>query len=509
MRGPFSDGLVAIRSRETLSALPAGLATLSQSLASPMIRSLLFPARRTSLGHVRFRPAARVACALLTALVAVVSPATAAPGAPRPNVIFILADDLGYGDLACYGARDIRTPHLDALARAGVRFTAAYSNGPECTPARTAFLTGRHPQRAGGMECPIGTGNVGRYDEAIRLRARNDLGLPPAQAVLAPALRAAGYANAVVGKWHMGYEPKFNPLDQGFDRFLGILGGNVDHYRHNELSPLPVLLRDRTPVRLAGYLGDLLRDEAAAFLRDRRPGGDPFFLYLALVAPHFPFQPPGRPDAPAPTTENWTKGTRADYVAMVEHMDAAIGDLLAQLERQGLARDTLVVFASDNGAMLPGSNAPFRDFKETLFEGGIRIPVIARWPASLPAGRADDRPLQLFDLTASLLHFAGAAPPATRPLDGHAVLADVAAGLASPERDFFWRARRGDRTWRAVRSGPLKFISRTDPGAGTDWLFDLAADPSEKNDLLAARPADAARLRATLARWEASVPAER
>ena len=174
----------------------------------------------------------------LTLLLAI--PVCPAAPAQRPNIVFILADDLGYGDLACFGAKDVRTPHLDTLAKNGVRFTNAYANGPECTPSRTAILTGRYPQRAGGMECPIGTGNVGRYDEAIRLRERNDLGLPPNMAVLAPALKAAGYSTVLLGKWHMGYEPKFNPLDQGFDQFLGTLGGNVDYYRHDELSPLPV-----------------------------------------------------------------------------------------------------------------------------------------------------------------------------------------------------------------------------------------------------------------------------
>jgi N-acetylgalactosamine-6-sulfatase len=176
----------------------------------------------------------------------------AEPSPERPNIVFILADDLGYGDLACFGAKDVRTPHIDSLARDGVRFTNAYANGPECTPSRTAILSGRHPQRAGGMECPIGTGNVGRYDEAIRLRERNDLGLPPRMAVLAPGLKSAGYATALIGKWHMGYDAKFNPLDQGFDRFFGILGGNVDYYRHRELSELLVFFRDRSPVQQNG-----------------------------------------------------------------------------------------------------------------------------------------------------------------------------------------------------------------------------------------------------------------
>lgn len=433
----------------------------------------------------------------------------AQPSAPRPNIVFLLADDLGYGDLPAFGAKDVRTPHLDALAARGVRFTQAYSNGAECTPARTAILTGRHARRAGGMECPIGTGNVGRYDEAIRLRERNDLGLPPRMAVLAPALKTAGYNNAVIGKWHLGYEPKFNPLDQGFDRFFGILGGNVDFYRHRELSELPVFFRDREPVQRSGYMTDLLRDEAVAFIREQRPDGSPFFLYLAFTAPHFPFQPPGQPDEPMPTAEQWMKGTRKDYVAMIESMDTAIGRVVDALAARGLDRNTLIVFASDHGAMLPGSNAPWRDYKETLFEGGIRTPVIARWPGRIPAGRVDDRPWTLMDLTASFLDLAGAHPPAGQALDGHPVLVDVINDRATPARDFFWRARRGERTWRAVRSGALKLVSREDPGQREEWLFDLEADPREETNLLGRRGEAAARLRQLIVAWEKNVQPER
>src|SRR5688500_17224127 len=258
--------------------------------------------------------------ALLVAIGMLVTiPVRAAAPAQRPNIVFILADDLGYGDLACFGAKDVRTPHIDALAREGVRFTNAYANGPECTPSRTAILTGRYPQRAGGMECPIGTGNVGRYDEAVRLREKNDLGLPPHMAVLAPGLKAAGYATVLLGKWHMGYEAKFNPLDQGFDRFLGTLGGNVDYYRHDELSELPVFFQDRVPTQREGYMTDVLRDEAVGYIRQQRADGTPFFMFLSFTAPHFPFQPPNRPGDPRPTTGQWMKGTRDNYVAMIEH----------------------------------------------------------------------------------------------------------------------------------------------------------------------------------------------
>jgi N-acetylgalactosamine-6-sulfatase len=321
-------------------------------------------------------------------------------------------------------------------------------------------------------------------------------------------LKSAGYATAVIGKWHMGYEPKFNPLDQGFDRFFGILGGNVDFYRHRELSALPVLLRDRRPVQAEGYMTDLLRDESLAFIREQR-AGLPFFLFLSFTAPHFPFQPPGRPHDPMPTAEQWMKGTRQDYVAMIENMDIAVGAVLEALKARGFDRNTLVVFTSDHGAMLPGSNAPWRDYKETLFEGGIRTPVLARWPARLPANRVDHRVWTLMDLTASFLHFSGGRVPAGVTLDGVPVLADVAEGRPTAARDFFWRARRGERTWRAVRSGAMKLVSREDAGRREEWLFDLDRDPQEKIDLKPERPEAVQRLRDRLVTWEREVRAER
>lgn len=424
--------------------------------------------------------------------------------ARQPNIVFMLADDLGYGDLPSFGATDVRTPYLDRLAKEGVRFTQAYANGPECTPSRTSILTGRHPQRPGGLECPVGTGNVGRYDDAIRLREQNDLGLPPQMAVLAPGLKQAGYATALIGKWHLGYEPKFNPLNQGFDRFFGILGGNVDYFRHIELSDLPVFIEGREPVSREGYMTDLFRDEAVSFIRQQK-SDRPFFLFLSFTAPHFPFQPPGAADEPMPTAEQWTKGTRENYVAMIENMDEAVGAVMTALREAGADEDTLIVFASDHGAMAPGSNGPYRDFKETLFEGGIRTPALARWPGQLAAGTVEDRPWMLMDLAASFLQLAKATPPDGQPLDGHPVLVDVIEGKPSPARDFFWRARRGDRTWRAVRSGEWKWIGREDAGEQEEWLFHLRDDPTETTDAKAAQPAEVVRLKGLVKTWENEV----
>jgi len=432
----------------------------------------------------------------------------AAAARELPNIVLILADDLGYGDIAGYGASDVKTPHLDLLATEGVRFTQFYGGGPECTPSRTALLTGRFPERAGGMECAIGVGNVGRYDHAINLALGRDLGLPPEEAVLAPALRRAGYVNGVFGKWHLGYEPKFNPLGQGFDEFFGFLGGFVDYFRHRELSDLKVLYRNREAVQAEGYMTHLITAEAELFIARHRDR--PFFLYAAYGSPHFPFQAPDDGAKPPPTT--WAEvyaGSRATYAAMVEDLDAQVGRLLASLERHGLARDTLVVFTSDHGAMPPGRNLPFARGKTTLFEGGLRVPAIVRWPARLPAGHVSHQPAWMMDLTASLLAAAGTVPPDERVLDGMDVLDHVAQGFPDFSRKFFWRFRRDAITWRAIRDGSEKYIHLEDGTRMTEWRFNLSADPAELHDYAASDPSGTERLRRSITDWEREVHTDR
>ena len=421
----------------------------------------------------------------------------------KPNIVFLFADDLGYGDIACYGAPDARTPNLDRLARQGVRFTHHYSNGTECSPTRTALLSGRYQQRIGGLECAIGTGNVGRYDDAIRLAEQHDLGLPPGEAVLPRAIKQAGYATAAFGKWHLGYEAKFTPLAYGFDRFFGCLGGNVDYFTHKELSPLPVLYLDRKPVEREGYMTHLIAHDALAFIRENKDR--PFFLYVPFTTPHFPFQGPN--DAGIRfTKENWTQGTRAKYVELLEDLDTQIGRILGALDDTGLTGKTLVVFASDNGAMAPGRNLPFRNYKSTVFEGGIRVPLIVRYPGRIRPSLVSQQPCITMDLTRSFLRIAGAKPPADRPLDGIDIIAHVEGNRPDCRRTLFWRGRRGDRIERAVRDGNLKYVHRhLDDGSDHESLFDLARDPEEKNDLLGKRPADASRLKALLADWEREV----
>jgi N-acetylgalactosamine-6-sulfatase len=441
--------------------------------------------------------------------------ALAAEPATKPDILLIMADNLGHGDLSCYGCPDIQTPNIDRLAAQGVRFTNFYSNGPECSPTRTALLTGRYQQRVPGLECALGTGNVGRYDDAIALAEKHELGLPPKESVLGPLLKQAGYHTVALGKWHLGYEKHLLPPHHGFDYFLASLGGTIDYFYHNEPTGEPVLYENLTRVTRDGYFTDLITDGAVDFLR-KQPAGQPIFLYLPYTAPSAPFQHPDRkPDQPkvshAWDSTDWQKGDRDTLRAIIERLDQGVGKVLKTVEETGRADTALVIFCSDNGAYpIAASNAPFRGHASELFEGGIHVACMARWPGCLPVGVVDDRPTMTFDLTASILAAAGCTPPADRPLDGVDILGQIAAGQPSEPRPLFWRARRADRTWRAVRDGNLKYLSRQDGTELEEYVFDLAKDPGESNNLIQTLPDAATRLKRQMAAWERNVaPARR
>ena len=422
----------------------------------------------------------------------------------RPNIVFILADDMGYGDLGCYGCPDIKTPNIDGLARQGLRLTSYYANGPECTPTRTALMTGRYQQRVGGLECAIGLGGVGRYDDAIRLAGQHQLGLPPVQNMLLRGLAASGYATAICGKWHLGYEPQYLPLKHGFSYAFGPLGGAVDYFHHIEPGGGPVLFQNDQPVRREGYMTDLIAEEACNFLR--RTQDKSFFLYVPFNAPHSPFQGPNDRRPEPVSGDEMGRGSRAKYVEMVERLDDRIGTILKTLDETGAAANTLVIFASDNGGPQHSRNDPFSGRKGTTYEGGIRVPCILRWPGKLTAGSESSQVAMTVDLTASILSASGDGTrnvPAT--LDGMDIIGHLQSGKPDIARTLFWRQRRGTITWRGVRDGDLKLVSKQDGSQRQDWLFDLASDKAEKNDLTQSRAKDMQRLRGLLAGWEEDV----
>lgn len=428
----------------------------------------------------------------------------------RPNIILFLADDLGYGDVGCYGDTGISTPTIDRLADQGLLFRQFYANAPECSPTRTALLTGRYQHRVGGLECAIGVGNVGRYDDAIRLQKAGELGLPVEETSVARLLKDAGYRTAICGKWHLGYEPKFSPSLHGFEHAFYAIGGAMDYFHHSEPPPsgLPALFLNSQPIKREGYFTDLVTQEANDFLRRQSPDA-PFFLYVPYTAPHSPYQGPGdhRRNPLPPDSPLWKQGTapREVYQAMIECMDQGMGIILRTLNEMGLAGNTLVIFMSDNGGTRSARNTPFSGQKGGLFEGGIRVPCIARWPGVLKPGSVSDAACITMDFSASMVRAAGTAPKPERPFDGIDILRQEQEGRAGEKRALFWRARRAQTTHRAVREDSLKYIQVENEKGREEHLFDLESDPGEKTDVCTQRSEDVRRLKALLSRWERRV----
>ena len=417
---------------------------------------------------------------------------------PRPNIVLILADDLGSADLSCYGSKDLRTPAIDSLAAAGLRFRQAYANAPECTPSRCALLTGRYQQRVGGLECAIGLGNVGRYDEAVWLQKRGELGLPASESTLPKLLKARGYDTAIFGKWHLGYLDKFGPNRHGFDEFFGILGGAADYFRYTEEDKAMVLRHNGKPVQTNGYLTDLVGQNALKWLK-KRTNKKPFFLYVPFSAPHSPFQT--REDETKAGVQ-WRGANRPALLKMIEQMDEQVGAILRQIDEMGARENTIVLFMSDNGAPAGGSNAPLRGAKSSVYEGGIRMPLLVRWPGVLAPGSLTDQVTLMMDVTATL---AGAAGVAGAKFDGLDLRAEWRGERPLRKRTVFWRYKREKNRRKAVRDGDWKLVSDT----GKESLFNLSTDPLEKENLSESNPAVAARLRGLLADWEKATAALR
>lgn len=419
----------------------------------------------------------------------------------KPNLIFIVADDLGFADLGCYGGRPADwgpvSPHLDALAAGGLRLTEGYANSPVCSPTRFALMTMRYQYRLrGGMEEPIHSGSKGS----------TTLGLPATMPTLPSLLREAGYATALVGKWHLGYPPAFGPLRSGYDEFYGIMAGGVDYFTHRSSKGDHDLYAGEASHQEAGYLTDLLSRRAVEYVErqaQQAKEGKPFFLSLHYTAPHWPWET--RDDAAvAPTLSNLFHldgGNVHTYRRMIHHMDEGIGTLVAALRAQGLLENTLIVFTSDNGGERFSDNWPLVGGKMDLTEGGIRVPWIAHWPAAIPAGSVSRQHCMTMDWSATLLDLAGGRAHPDHPLDGVSLAKVLRDPSQTFERPLYWRMNH--RGQRALRRGDWKYL-RVD---GHDYLFDLRADERERANLAARDPARLAALRADWEAWEATVPA--
>jgi arylsulfatase A len=419
--------------------------------------------------------------------------------AAPPNVIFILMDDFGYADLGCYGGREIRTPNIDRIAAEGLRFENFYSNAPVCTPTRCAFITGRWQQRV-GFEYAMGYGaeNFVRQNGAwVKSTDFHGFGLPTTQPSIAKFLKAAGYATGAFGKWHLGLKDEFNPLHHGFDEFFGEMLGHCDYYQHDYYDGTHALRDGLQSVRHDGrYLTDMLNERAVAFIRDH--AARPFFLYVPHLAVHAPWQAPDKPETPFVTKETMYEGTREIYCAMVERVDLGVGRILAELEKAGIADNTLIVLSSDNGGERLSDNRPLFHNKTTLWEGGIHVPCVMRWAARLPRGRVVKQPAITMDLTATFLAAAEAKTPSDYRPDGLNLLPILTGAAPERERTFCWRIDRSLRTQSAIRHGKWKFLRDADTN---DLLFDLEADIGERRNLYYERPDIARDLKARYQTW--------
>ncbi|MHB1326813.1 MAG: sulfatase-like hydrolase/transferase [Gemmatimonadales bacterium] len=413
-----------------------------------------------------------------------------------PNVVLIVTDDAGYGDLGSYGATDLRTPHLDALARAGVRFTDFYANAPLCTPTRAALISGRYQQRS-SLEHALG--------HAVSASAEQ--GLVPTGTSLPQLLKNHGYATALIGKWHLGYKAEYSPAAHGFDYFFGFKSGYVDYYRHTDSNGKPDFFENDTPIARNGYMTDLITERSVDYIRQHAKR--PFFLEVAYSAPHWPYQPPDKPSTARSNARHLmpfddSTSTRADYVAMVERADRGVGQILRVLDSLGLDGNTLVIFTNDNGGEWLSRNDPLFHRKWTLWEGGIRVPTIMRWPGRIPAGTVTGQVGITMDLSATILAAAGVPVPAQARFEGIDLLPIVTRAAPTVDRTLFWRTAVGGWNQRAVRSGDWKLLI---DGVAT-FVYNVRDDAAERHDHSQTRQDVANRLRPLLTAWEADVSAE-
>jgi arylsulfatase A-like enzyme len=394
-------------------------------------------------------------------------------GQPRqapPNIVFIMADDLGYADVSCYGRPDFKTPNIDRIAARGVRFLQGYANSAVCSATRTALITGRYQYRL----------RVG-LDEP--LAANSGVGLPPEHATLPSLLKRAGYSTTLIGKWHLGWLPTFGPLQSGYDHFYGFRGGGLDYYRHTPGGPNEDLWDDDVLVHQMGYLTELFGNRAVDVVNGYAKSRQPFFLSLHFNAPHWPWEAPGdeaeseRLRVSGRGLGSYDAGSQKTYQKMIESLDAQIGRVLKALEDNRLANDTIVIFTSDNGGERFAATWPFTGRKTELLEGGLRIPSIISWPARIPQGKTSDQVSISMDWMPTLLAAAGVSPDPALPPDGMNLLPHLVGTTAPVSRTLYWRYKANAQ--RAIRDGDFKFLKILD----NTFLFNVVEDPMERANL--------------------------
>lgn len=415
------------------------------------------------------------------------------PNSTKPNFILIMADDLGYGDISCYGNSFIKTPNIDKLASEGIRFTDFHSNGTVCSPTRAALMTGKYQQRTG-------------VEGVITAAHHRNVGLAVNEITIADELKSYGYTSGIFGKWHLGYASKFNPTLQGFDGFKGFVSGNVDYHAHLDQEGYLDWWNSTDLQNEEGYTTDLITEYGVNFIKENNPvlTGKPFFLYLPHEAPHYPYQK--RIDKAV--RKIGVKGTAQIpqdsipliYKEMVEVLDEGVGRIIQTLQELGLDKNTIVIFCSDNGASKNGSNGILRGFKGDVYEGGHRVPAIAWFPSKFKAGIDCDQTVLTMDFLPTFLDFIGEQPKSTT-IDGVSIKNLLLSGERLPKRDLFWSFQEKN----AIRSENWKLIINKIDGKEIIGLYDLSKDIYEKNNLIDSRPELATTLELKLENWKKEV----
>jgi arylsulfatase A-like enzyme len=406
----------------------------------------------------------------------------------RPNIIYIMTDDLGYADLSCYGRKDYNTPQLDKLASQGILFTNAYAAAPVCTPTRVAYMTGQYPSRT----------EVGLHEPLDWSTSDSLLGLSASKTSVAAQMKKAGYETFLIGKWHLGVKPEFSPRSNGFDYFYGFRGPAFDYISHTDPKGNPDFYENEKPIKKEGYATDLWRDKANEIIS--RSHSKPFFLTIMFNAPHWPWQ--GPTDKKYPDTMSWVRGGSPQvYAAMMKSLDDAVGSIMQTLDSKNLSANTIVIFTSDNGGERFSDNGIYKGKKMELWEGGIREPAFIRWPGHITAGSKTDQVAITMDWTATILAAGGVSDKQISLLDGINLLPQVTSKAKPVERTLYWRISQR-KQHKAMIEGKWKYLQDE---KGEEFLFDLSADPSEKNNLKDKENAEFVKLKEKYGKWEKSV----